>query len=77
LCKRVVWHLCAQGYAIEIVEKLNTEINASLADPKIRARFADLGAKELALSPADFGNFVTQEAAKWDKVSRAANIKPD
>jgi tripartite-type tricarboxylate transporter receptor subunit TctC len=73
----VSFGLCApKGTPPEIVEKLNTEINAGLADSKIRARFGDLGARVLALSPADFGKFLTQEALKWDKVARAANIKP-
>src|SRR5262249_365758 len=61
----------------EIVEKLNKEINAGLADPKIKARLADLGAGPLALSPADFGKFIADETEKWAKVIRAANIKAD
>ena len=61
----------------EIVEKLNKEINASLADPSIKARLADLGSIPLALSPADFGKLIAEETEKWGKVVRAANIKPD
>jgi tripartite-type tricarboxylate transporter receptor subunit TctC len=61
----------------EIVEKLNKEINAGLADPKIMARFADLGGTALAGSPADFGRLITTETEKWGKVIRAANIKAD
>jgi len=61
----------------EIVEKLNKEINAGLADPKIKARLADLGAGPLALSPAEFGKFIADETEKWAKVIRAANIKAD
>jgi tripartite-type tricarboxylate transporter receptor subunit TctC len=57
----------------EIVEKLNKEINAGLADPKIKAR---LGAP-LALSPAEFGKLIADETEKWGKVIRAANIKAD
>jgi tripartite-type tricarboxylate transporter receptor subunit TctC len=61
----------------QIVEKLNTEINASLAEPKIKARLADLGGAVLALSPAEFGKLIADETEKWGKVIRAANIKPD
>ena len=61
----------------EIVDKLNKEINAGLADPKIKARFADLGGDVLALSPADFGRLIVDETEKWGKVVRAANIKAD
>jgi tripartite-type tricarboxylate transporter receptor subunit TctC len=59
----------------EIIEKLNKEINACLADPKIKARFANLGSTPIVLSPAAFRKFVTDEAEKWAKVIRAANIK--
>jgi tripartite-type tricarboxylate transporter receptor subunit TctC len=59
----------------EIVEKLNKEIDAGLADPKIAARFADLGSAVLGGSPADFGRLITTETEKWGKVIRAANIK--
>jgi tripartite-type tricarboxylate transporter receptor subunit TctC len=61
----------------EIVEKLNKEINAGLADPKLRARLADLGGDVLALSPADFGKLIAEETEKWGKVIRAANIKAE
>jgi tripartite-type tricarboxylate transporter receptor subunit TctC len=60
----------------EIIGRLNTEINAGLADPKIKARLADLGGTVLAGSPADFGRLVTTETEKWRKVIRTANIKP-
>jgi tripartite-type tricarboxylate transporter receptor subunit TctC len=59
----------------EIIDKLNSEINAVLAESDIRARLADLGAASLAGSPADFGRFIAAEAEKWSKVIRAANIK--
>jgi tripartite-type tricarboxylate transporter receptor subunit TctC len=62
---------------VEIVEKLNKEINAGLADPKIKARFADLGGTPLVGSPADFGKHIAEETEKWGKVVRAANIKAD
>jgi tripartite-type tricarboxylate transporter receptor subunit TctC len=61
----------------EIVEKLNKEVNAGLADPKIKARLLDLGGDVLALSPADFGKFIADDTEKWGKVIRAANIKAD
>ena len=61
----------------EIVDKLNKEINAGLADPKIKARLADLGGTVLPGSPADFGKLIADETEKWAKVIRAANIKPE
>ena len=61
----------------EIVEKLNREINTALADPKVKARFGDLGATVFPGSPADFGRLIGAEIEKWSKVVRAANIKPD
>ena len=60
----------------EIIDRLNKEINAALADPKMKARFADLGAAVLAGSPADFGKLIAEETEKWGKVIRAAGIKP-
>jgi tripartite-type tricarboxylate transporter receptor subunit TctC len=61
----------------EIIEKLNKEINAGLADPTMKTRLADLGATALAGSPADFGKLIADETKKWGKVIRAANIKPE
>jgi tripartite-type tricarboxylate transporter receptor subunit TctC len=61
----------------EIIDKLNNEINAALADPKMKARLADLGATPLVGSPADFGKLIAEETEKWGKVIRAANIKPE
>jgi tripartite-type tricarboxylate transporter receptor subunit TctC len=58
---------------VTIIDKLNTEINAGLADPKIKARLAGLGTV-LPGSPADFGKFIAEETEKWGKVIRAANI---
>jgi tripartite-type tricarboxylate transporter receptor subunit TctC len=60
----------------EIVEKLNKEINASLADPKLQARLADLGGTPLVVSPADFGKFIAAETEKWAKVIKFAGIQP-
>jgi tripartite-type tricarboxylate transporter receptor subunit TctC len=59
----------------EIIDKLNKEINAGLADPKINARLSDLGSTPLVLSPAAFGKLITAEVEKWAKVIRAANIR--
>jgi tripartite-type tricarboxylate transporter receptor subunit TctC len=69
---------CApKGTPAEIVDKLNKEINAGLADPKMKARIADLGATVLSGSPADFAKLIADETEKWGKVIRAANIKPE
>ena len=62
---------------VEVIDKLNEAINAGLADPKIKARLADLGGDVLALSPAEFGKLIADETEKWSKVIRAANIKPE
>jgi tripartite-type tricarboxylate transporter receptor subunit TctC len=61
----------------EIIDKLNKEINAALADPKIKARIAELGATVFPSSPSEFGKFIAAETEKWRKVIRAANIKAD
>ena len=59
-----------------IIEKLNIEIRAALGDPKMKARFTDLGGMTLPGSPADFGKLIRDDTEKWGKVIRAANIKP-
>ena len=61
----------------EIVDKLNTEINAALADPKMKARLAEWGATALPGSPADFGKLIAAETEKWGKVVKFAGIKAD
>jgi tripartite-type tricarboxylate transporter receptor subunit TctC len=61
----------------EIIDKLNKEINAALADPKMKAHLADLGGTALAGSPADFGKLIADETDKWGKVIRAGNIKAE
>ena len=61
----------------EIVDKLNKEVNAALADPLMKARIVDLGGDVLALSPADFGKLIADETEKWGKVIRALNIKAE
>jgi tripartite-type tricarboxylate transporter receptor subunit TctC len=64
-----------RGVPVEIVNKLNIEINAFMADPKMKSRFADLGLTPVPGSPADFGKLIAAETEKWGKVIRAANIK--
>jgi tripartite-type tricarboxylate transporter receptor subunit TctC len=69
--------VCApRNTPVEIIGKLNSAINAGLADSKLKARLADLGATPLSGSPADFGKLVADETEKWAKVIRAGNIKP-
>ena len=62
--------------ATEIIDKLNKEINAGLADPKLKARLADLGGTVLAGSPAEFGRLIADETEKWARVVKFAGIKP-
>jgi tripartite-type tricarboxylate transporter receptor subunit TctC len=62
---------------VEIVDKLNGEINAGLADPKLKARLAELGAAIFVGSPSDFGKHIAAETEKWAKVVRTANLRAD
>jgi tripartite-type tricarboxylate transporter receptor subunit TctC len=62
---------------VEIIEKLNREINAGLADPKLKARLADLGTTPFPASPADFGKLIADETEKWAKVIKIAAIKAE
>jgi tripartite-type tricarboxylate transporter receptor subunit TctC len=61
----------------EIIGKLNQEINTSLAEPRIKARLADLGAIPMPLSPAEYGKLIADDIEKWAKVIRAAKIKAE
>jgi tripartite-type tricarboxylate transporter receptor subunit TctC len=61
----------------EIIEKLNKEVNAGLADPKMKSRLAAVGATVIPASPADFGKLIADETEKWAKVIRAAGIKAE
>jgi tripartite-type tricarboxylate transporter receptor subunit TctC len=61
----------------EIVDKLNREVNAAFADPKMKARLAELGGSVLPGSPADFGTLIADETEKWRKVIKFAGIKPE
>ena len=77
--KRAPWYGVGapKNTPAEIVDKLNKEINAALADPKIKARLADLGSMALAGSPADFGKLIADETEKWSKVVKFSGAKPD
>jgi len=66
-----------KGTPDEIVDKINKEINAGLADPKMMARLADVGGIAIGGSPADFGKLIADETEKWAKVVHAANIKAE
>jgi tripartite-type tricarboxylate transporter receptor subunit TctC len=60
---------------VEIIDRLNQQITAGLADPKMKARLADLGAAPMPMTPADFGKLIAEETEKWAKVIRTANIR--
>jgi tripartite-type tricarboxylate transporter receptor subunit TctC len=62
---------------VEIIDKLNREINAGLYDSTMRARITNLGNTPLALSPAEYGKLLAQETEKWGKVVKFAGLKPD
>ena len=60
----------------EVIEKLNTAVNVSIADANLETKLANFGGTVLAGSPADFGKLISDETEKWGKVIVAANIKP-
>lgn len=62
---------------VEVIDRLNKEINAGLADPKVQARFADMGGTRLAGSPESFRQLIADETDKWAKIIRFAGIKLD
>jgi hypothetical protein len=64
-----------RGRCVSSLDKLNKEINAGLADPKLKARFAELGSPVLPGSPTDFGELIADEAEKWAKVVKFAGIE--
>jgi tripartite-type tricarboxylate transporter receptor subunit TctC len=66
-----------KGTPADVIEKLNREVNVVLADPKIVAKLAELGASVVAGTPADFGKLVADETAKWAKVVKLSGVKPD
>ena len=61
----------------EIIARLNRDINAALADPKIKGRFEALGATTIVVSPAEFGRHVETETEKWGKVVKFLGVKPN
>jgi tripartite-type tricarboxylate transporter receptor subunit TctC len=70
--------ICAPGTTpTEIVDKLNKEFDAALADPRMKAGIADLGGSPSPMTPVEFGKLIAAETEKWGKVIRAANIKPE
>ncbi len=73
-----IWHGIGtpKNASAAIIAKLNHEINAVLADPKVKERFADVGGAPIGGSPAEFAKLITDEIAKWGKVIRVANINP-
>jgi tripartite-type tricarboxylate transporter receptor subunit TctC len=66
-----------KGTPNEIIDKLNSEINAGLADPKTKERFLDLGGVPMPMTPTQFGKLIADETEKWAKVIRAAKIRPE
>ena len=66
-----------RGTPAEIVDKLNTEINASLADPKLHARLADVGVEPTPMTPTGFRKLIADDTEKWGKVIQTAHIKPE
>jgi len=63
--------------AAEIVDRLNTEMNAALADADMKTRLNNLGAVPMPVTPAEFATFLAADTEKWRKLIRAANIKPE
>jgi len=73
----IVWNgaVGPKDTPVEIIDQLNSAITASLADPKLKAQFADVGSVPTPMTPAEFEKFVAADTAKWGKVIQAANIK--
>jgi tripartite-type tricarboxylate transporter receptor subunit TctC len=66
-----------KGTPTEVIEKLNREINAGLADPTVKARLAEVGTSVFSATPSDFGKFIAAETEKWGKVVKFSGAKPD
>ena len=73
------WYgICAPGKTpVEIIAKLNKEINAAIADASMKARLAAIGGEPLPGTPAEFGKLIAEETEKWAKVVQAAGLKPE
>jgi tripartite-type tricarboxylate transporter receptor subunit TctC len=72
-----VWYgICApRGTPAEIIDRLNEATNAAAAHPAVKSRLTGLGVDPVAMTPAAFGKFISEETEKWAKVIRTANIK--
>jgi tripartite-type tricarboxylate transporter receptor subunit TctC len=66
-----------RGTPAEVINKLNATVNAILADPAVKKRFAEVGATLISTSPADFGKYVADETEKWGKVVKFSGAKAD
>ena len=66
-----------RGTPAEVIDKINTEITAGLADPKMKARLADFADVPMPMTPTDFGNLIANETEKWGQVVKFAGIKPE
>jgi tripartite-type tricarboxylate transporter receptor subunit TctC len=75
----IVWNgvVAPKNVPVEIIDKLNREITASVNDSKLMAQFANVGSVPKSMTPADFGRFIAEDTEKWGKVIRAANIKSE
>jgi tripartite-type tricarboxylate transporter receptor subunit TctC len=66
-----------KGTPAEVIDKINREVTAGLADPRMQARFADLGDAPMPMAPAAFGKLIADETEKWGKVVKFGGIKPE
>jgi tripartite-type tricarboxylate transporter receptor subunit TctC len=73
----IVWNgvVAPKNTSVGIIEQLNNIITASLADPKVKAQFANVGSIPKSMTPAEFGKFVAEDTAKWEKIIQPANVK--
>ena len=65
-----------KGTPVEVIDRIHKEVSAALVDPRMKARFADLGGAPMPMTPAAFARLIAEETAKWAKVIRKANLKP-